>query len=193
MGATCSKCGALEPVNTSTIRTSRQDSPDPAIYDLMRRSVALSSTTLSENPGQQHLLYKQQKKDKAPEKNPTETHLPPTRLLVRRHTPRHYEEGLSGTHIYAVRYPTDQPLLVQKEMPQEQAQPQSRRRVVKEEYDVPEIKDGESVDNLFRPLTMAMRPKQAGKSCVMQKSFCVFVYIASGWHSAAFCSFCRFF
>ena len=164
MGATCSKCGVLEPVDPTTTRSSRQDSPDPAIYDLMRRSVGLSSSTLSENPGQHHLLFKQQKKDKPSGPNtPAETHLPPTRLLVRRHTPRHYEEGLSGTHIYAVRYPTDQPLLVQKEMAQEQAQPKSKRRVVTEEYDIPEIKDGEPVDVLFRPSAMAMRPKQTSK------------------------------
>lgn len=161
MGASCSKCGVLEPVDPATTRSSRQDSPDPAIYDLMRRSVALSSSNVSENPGQHHLLFKQQKKEKTPgagEK--TETHLPPTRLLVRRHTPRHYEEGLSGTHIYAVRYPTDQPMLVQKEMAQEQAQPKSKRRVVREEYEIPEIKDGEPVDTLFRPSAMALRPKQ---------------------------------
>ena len=162
MGASCSKCGVLEPVDPTTTRSSRQDSPDPAIYDLMRRSVGLSSSALSENPGQ---LFKQQKKDKVTEgKLPTETHLPPTRLLVRRHTPRHYEEGLSGTHIYAVRYPSDQPLLVQKEMAQEQAQPKSRRRIVQEEYEIPEIKDGEPVDALFRPTAMAVRPRQTGKS-----------------------------
>ena len=165
MGASCSKCGVLEPVDPTTARSSRQESPDPAIYDLMRRSVGLSSTNLSENPGQQHLLFKQQKKEKIPEgKLPSETHLPPTRLLVRRHAPRHYEEGMSGTHIYAIRYPTDQPLLVQKEMAQcEQAQPKSKRRVVSEEYKIPELQDGESVDSLFRPSTMALRPKQTGK------------------------------
>ena len=164
MGASCSKCGVLEPVDPTTTRSSRQDSPDPAIYDLMRRSVSLSSSAFSENPGQHHLLFKQQKKDKpADAKTPTETHLPPTRLLVRRHTPRHYEEGLSGTHIYAVRYPTDQPLSVQKEMAQEQAQPKSKRRVVQEEYEIPEIKDGEPVDALFRPSAMAVRPKQTSK------------------------------
>lgn len=165
MGASCSKCGVLEPVDVTTARSSRQDSPDPAIYDLMRRSVGLSSTLSSENPGQHHLLFKQQKKDK--EKgpgSPLEIHLPPTRLLVRRHTPRHYEEGLSGTHIYSVRYPSDQPLLVQKEMAQEQAQPRQRRRIVQEHYEIPEIKDGEPVDTLFRPSAMAVRPLQSGKS-----------------------------
>lgn len=169
MGAACSKCGVLEPVDPTTARSSRQDSPDPAIYDLMRRSVALSSSTVSENPGQHHLLFKQQKKEKTPGTgDKIETHLPPTRLLVRRHTPRHYEEGLSGTHIYAVRYPTDQPLLVQKEMAQEQAQPKSKRRIVREEYEIPEIKDGEPVDTLFRPSAMALRPKQPGKSFVVE-------------------------
>ena len=177
MGATCSKCGVLEPVDPATTRSSRQDSPDPAIYDLMRRSVALSSAAYSENPGQHHLLFKQQKAEKSmlsdktntATSNTNETHLPPTRLLVRRHTPRHYEEGLSGTHIYAVRYPTDQPLLVQKEMAQEQAQPKSKRRVVKEEYVIPEIKDGEPVDVLFQPSTMAVRPKQTGKSFLCRR------------------------
>lgn len=171
MGATCSKCGVLEPVDPTTTRSSRQDSPDPPIYDLMRRSVGLSDPALSENPGQQHLLFKQQKKDKVSGPGtPTELHLPPTRLLVRRHSPRHYEEGLSGTHIYAVRYPTDQPLSVHKEMAQEQAQPKpkSKHRVVQEEYEIPEIKDGEPVDTLFRPSAMCVRPKQTGKSSRMK-------------------------
>jgi len=172
MGGTCSKCGVLEPVDPTTTKSSRQDSPDPAIYDLMRRSVRLSGSTPLE-PGQQHLLFRQQKKEKLVNPStPTEIYLPPTRLLVRRHSPRHYEEGLSGTHIYAVRYPSDQPLSVQKEMAQEQAQPKtkSKRRVVQEEYEIPEIKDGEPVDTLFRPSTMAVRPKQTGKSYEQKKN-----------------------
>jgi hypothetical protein len=34
----------------------------------------------------------------------------PTRVVVRRHSPRHYEEGMSGTHIYCIRYPAQIPL-----------------------------------------------------------------------------------
>ena len=107
------------------------------------------------------------------------THLPPTRLLVRRHSLRYHEEGLSGTHIYAIRYPHDQPLLPRgngegKEsgssgspvLSQEQAQPRhvKKRWIRDKPYTLPSP-TGEpiNVDHLFRPSTMAAKPKQQGK------------------------------
>ena len=72
MGTGCSKCAALEPID-SQLPSSRQDSPDPAMYDLMRRSVEITgqqynhkSETHSEL-GQYHLLYKQQRAMKLPD------------------------------------------------------------------------------------------------------------------------------
>ncbi|EEC49911.1 predicted protein [Phaeodactylum tricornutum CCAP 1055/1] len=141
MGLNCSKCAALEPAD-SQISSTRQESPDPAMYDLMRRSVEYTSrphpgtvevatpekTTASTETasaaaaGQFHLLYKQQHKTaKLPHEleslqslkkatRKTSSVYCPTRLLVRRHSVRHYEEGMSGTHIYAIRYPIDKPL-----------------------------------------------------------------------------------
>jgi hypothetical protein len=133
MGISCSKtCYAADSDYSHGGRPpkhcSRQESPDPAVYDLTVKSLAYtqrpaaaaaSETTAS---GQHHLLYKQQK-------GPTSHHfhastaissstaipLPTgavsvkkdysTRTVVRRHSPRHSEEGMSGTHIYCIRYP----------------------------------------------------------------------------------------
>ena len=190
MGVTCSKCQVLESQESTrpTKGAPRQDSPDPAVYDLVRRSVAYSqpnsecqNTQNDEegNVGQNRLIYKHQKKEKLlVEFGPAgqTTYLPPTRLLVRRHSLRPSEEGLSGTHIYAIRYPTDQPMLVQKEMaPQQQQQKrqqqeqapiqqrQKRNFIREDSYKVPSIRDGESVDQLFRSSTMAPTPKQQGR------------------------------
>mmetsp|Transcript_32396 Transcript_32396/g.67568 ORF Transcript_32396/g.67568 Transcript_32396/m.67568 type:complete len:381 (-) Transcript_32396:299-1441(-) len=182
MGAACSSCHGLEPQESLRTRkeSARQESPDPAIYELMRRSVAFSQPG-TQRPGQRSepdtgagqgkLLYKQQKKEKSPDTGAASssgssaqtTYLPPTRLLIRRHSLRPIEEGLSGTHIYAIRYPTDQPL--QKEQPpqQEQAPPQPRlkRNIVREDaYKVPTLRDGEPVDHLFRPAAMSATPRQ---------------------------------
>jgi hypothetical protein len=63
--------------------------------------------------GQAHLLYKQQTKLVVPiPRKDSGQPVPfcPTRIIVRRHSLRSYEEGFSGTHIYAIRYPADQPL-----------------------------------------------------------------------------------
>jgi hypothetical protein len=207
------------------MQCSRQDSPDPVVYDLTRRSVAFSqqrerdiskagaskdaqvldtdinpanvvlkpvaaAAAAQVYPGQHHLLYKQQKgnqnshaavinynsnnksknkkttdrdaavvtatataasasaatgttttESKRPMKDSTAaaakttaaapkklSHIKgksnkakstlytqtrsdfPTRVVVRRHSPRHYEEGMSGTHIYTIRYPANIPL-----------------------------------------------------------------------------------
>jgi hypothetical protein len=147
MGATCSKCSAVESAET-TMTAIRPDAPDPAMYALMRRSVELTDSPRTKplvvpatNPplaaGQTHLLYKQQSKFFTPAapsvSNPatpsassrqketpatglvtistgTPVAFCPTRIVVRRHSLQSYEEGFSGTHIYAVRYPADQPL-----------------------------------------------------------------------------------
>lgn len=187
MGTTCSRSHVSEPQECTrpTKGVVRQDCPDPAVYDLFRRSVAYSNPTEQKNvlstdgeaSGQSHLIYKHQKKEKLViEQGPggQTTYLPPTRLLVRRHSLRPSEEGLSGTHIYAIRYPTDQPMLVQKEMaPQQQQQKRQqqeqapaqhqrhKRNFIREDsYKVPSLRDGESVDQLFRPAAMAVPPRQ---------------------------------
>lgn len=307
MGATCSKCQGVviqaatgDPCGAGARTGSRQDSPDPAIYDLMRRSVACSMMEQQQKPneinkcsstepfcsGQHQLLYKHQRKEKqgnnnssaggadsqltvAPQQEaaPTNmragagtpaadddddddddsdnsssndnyngngenggsgggemkrkkllkrTHLPPTRLLVRRHTLRHYEEGLSGTHIYAIRYPTDQPLILhgqqgkeqhdnnnnkhgypsqeqarhqqpslQEKLQQQQNQQQSqqqqqyqKKRWIRDKpYTIPSFKDGENIDHLFRPSTMAAKPKQQGKNAQELQSVAVSVHV----------------
>mmetsp|Transcript_27922 Transcript_27922/g.76846 ORF Transcript_27922/g.76846 Transcript_27922/m.76846 type:complete len:387 (+) Transcript_27922:209-1369(+) len=188
MGAACSTCQGLEPQEQSRGRkeTGREDSPDPAVYDLMRRSVAFSQPGLPQQQlhpqqrqrgnddgtsGQGKLLYKHQKKEKAsldPAVSGKTTYLPPTKILVRRHSPKPTEEGLSGTHIYAIRYPNDQPMLLQKqELAQEQApqqqqqQQRPKRNLIREDaYQIPTLPDGEPVDNLFRPAAMGVPPRQ---------------------------------
>lgn len=189
MGTTCSKCQVLEAQESTRPEKGivRQNCPDPAVYDLVRRSVAYSNPAEPKNTqpdddgasGQSHLMYKHQKKEKLViEQGPAgqTTYLPPTRLLVRRHSQRASEEGLSGTHIYAIRYPTDQPMLVQKEMaPQQQQQKRQqqeqapvqnqrhKRNFIREDnYRIPSLRDGESVDQLFRPTAMALQPRQQG-------------------------------
>jgi len=81
-----------------------------------------------ELPGQHHLLFKNQQKPsskascdggpvedkdtKTEDENKFDTHYhAPTRLIIRRRVIRSSgEEGISGTHIYAVRYPKELPL-----------------------------------------------------------------------------------
>jgi len=71
---------------------------------------ALAAPFLS---GQHHLLYSKQTPKTASvlttSINNTLVHYP-TRLVVRRRTVRSNEEGLGGTHVFAVRYPRDEPL-----------------------------------------------------------------------------------
>lgn len=170
---------------------------DPEMHSLMRRSVAYSEQNYSKNmtgsqttnkdnntknpqpppsfrsdkssAGQGKLLYRNQKKDRLVlEPLPSRrTYLPPTRLLIRRHAPTSNEEGLSGTHIYAIRYPTDQPLMSapREEAAQEQApQPRQKRNFVRDDaFKTPSIRDGEPVDHLFQPAAMAPTPKQQGR------------------------------
>ena len=67
MGQTCSStCRNVEP---ETCEMSRTDSPDPVMYDLMRKSIQATTTTETNNykvarrksPGQNHLLYRNSK------------------------------------------------------------------------------------------------------------------------------------
>lgn len=181
MGASCSSCQALDNHDSARVRKDHclQDSLDPAVFDLMRRSVAYSQPGAQRPPpkkeddstGQNRLLFKHQKKEKLvlEASNAGQTiYLPPTRLLVRRHTVRPNEEGLSGTHIYAIRYPNDQPMLVQKEIPpqqeqaplSQQAQRSKRNYVREDDYKTPTLRDGEPVDQLFRPAAMSPSPRQ---------------------------------
>ena len=198
MGITCSKCQVLEAeeLTRPTKGVSRRDCPDPAVYDLFRRSVAYSHppserqnlSNDDDTSGQNRLIYKNQKKEKVNVECGTTAHttyLPPTRLLVRRHSLRPTEEGLSGTHIYAIRYPTDQPMLGQKEMApqqqqhrrqqQEQAPVQQRhkRNFIREDsYKIPSLRDGESVDHLFRASAMAVPPRQQGTNVTLSPFVC---------------------
>lgn len=195
MGVSCSKCVEVEHADNE-YPISRQNSPDPTMYDLMRRSVAYTGQAnkpeLFVDRGQYHLLYKHQKLAKLTEPRPQEEasdnkkdHYP-TRLIIRRHSLRHYEEGVSGTHIYTMRYPADKPLDVKWKMDvvdggQEQA-PRNRKHIsskpsvqAKRTLDLveptgqiwPALKekkerDEDSIDILFEPLAMAITPKQRG-------------------------------
>jgi hypothetical protein len=130
MGQNCSTvCGHVE---ADSVELSQTDSPDPVIYDLMRKSILATTPPKSSSSsshhsnkqrrpsGQHHLLYKNTPKtatSKSGNNNnnnspsfwmPPEVPVPgcPTRLLIRRRSLRVVEEG-GGTHIYAIRYPED--------------------------------------------------------------------------------------
>lgn len=122
MGLTCSK-SATDAVNPPSNETDL-GLPDKELYEFLQRSVQLTQRQplhpQSHRPlaaGQYHLLYKQQQllqnpsrvngdddDDEALTEDATVCERYPTRLLVRRHAVRPTEEGVSGTHIYAVRW-----------------------------------------------------------------------------------------
>ena len=112
--------------------------PDPDMYAFWKRSVELVDSAPRASAGSAHLLYKNQsggsvvhrnnsnsnsstlasflgttnnsavtKSGGSDENKENDNHYP-TRLLIRRHQVRSCEEGVSGTHIYACRWPVDQ-------------------------------------------------------------------------------------
>lgn len=88
---------------------------DPFMHDVMQRSLLFTrgdrpvAATPTMPAGQQHLLYRATPKSSSSTSN-SKYQTMPTRLVVRRRTVRGNEEGMSGTHIYAVRLPPEEPL-----------------------------------------------------------------------------------
>lgn len=108
MGQTCSTCTSVHMGR----ELSREDSADPAMYDIMRKSILATTVQKPKRSpsGQHHLMYKNQYKHStstttSAERNTTASPaFCPTRLVVRRNSMRNDGEGV---HIYAVRYPED--------------------------------------------------------------------------------------
>jgi len=165
MGSSCSKCDAAE---ASPLPDSGQ--VDPELYRLMRRSI--EDTQRCES-GQYHLLFKQQHKktlEHDDNNSNKQQNYSPTRLVVRRHIPRHYEEGLSGTHIYAMRLA--QPLNENADSSQEQAPKRQTKVLLTTSPVEPTTLEpatataGQTqMEQLFRASTMAKTPKQKGTYC----------------------------
>eukprot|EP00339_Tiarina_fusa_P009756 CAMPEP_0117031254 /NCGR_PEP_ID=MMETSP0472-20121206/22489_1 /TAXON_ID=693140 ORGANISM="Tiarina fusus, Strain LIS" /NCGR_SAMPLE_ID=MMETSP0472 /ASSEMBLY_ACC=CAM_ASM_000603 /LENGTH=451 /DNA_ID=CAMNT_0004739549 /DNA_START=331 /DNA_END=1686 /DNA_ORIENTATION=- len=64
MGQTCSTSAGCGHVEAESLEMSRNDSPDPVMYDLMRKSIAATcpppyKSSKRRPPGQHHLLFKQ--------------------------------------------------------------------------------------------------------------------------------------
>ncbi|CAJ1954662.1 unnamed protein product [Cylindrotheca closterium] len=108
MGQSCSSCKSVQ----HGYEFKREDSPDPVMYDVMRKSLEVTTETIRKRNaiGQHHLLYKNLSKQSSPVagSSPGSTMSAPascpTRLVVRRGSMRNDEEG---KHIYAIRYPED--------------------------------------------------------------------------------------
>ena len=155
MGQTCSR-----DTTSPTQGSPRQESPDPAVYDLMRRSVDYYEP--HHPPGQQHLLYRQQSKSSGMDSNAgTDLVRCPTRVLVRRHSLRHYEEGMSGTHIYAIRYPEGKPLELRMQQEQAPRKPYKKKAGPPRPSTVHETEL--SVHQMFRTTCMVRPPTQKGE------------------------------
>ena len=137
MGVTCSKpTHQVVPPNS----TAPSDGLlDPFMHQLEQRSIEYSTGERPGRQGQVQLLHKHQRAVRSNYSttissnqlnNNTNNQQPmihPTRLVIRRRPVRTCEEGMSGTHIYAVRFPADQPL--KREMlPQQQASEQAPPR-----------------------------------------------------------------
>jgi len=90
----------------------REDSPDPVMYDVMRKSLQVTTEAIRKRnaSGQHHLLYKNQSKQSSSGSGSSPGSIIaapspcPTRLVVRRGSMRNDDEG---KHIYAIRYPED--------------------------------------------------------------------------------------
>jgi hypothetical protein len=175
MGQSCSK--TLCHVTTESSETGNDivhtECPDPAIYDLMKRSISLSEETPHKyirNPnnrprGQGHLLFRHNRSPNTiaggllqPESTSV-TH--PTRLLVRRPNPR--EEN----HIYAIRYPETGNQINQTIAPTRQEQCPPRNQPLLTTTLLPPVpKEGTDV---FVG-TMGSTPQQQGKRDVSKYS-----------------------
>jgi hypothetical protein len=110
------------------------------MHVLEQRSLEYATGDAPVPTGQSHLLHKHQRSSsrttsdsRSPNQATFETQKQvyhPTRLVVRRRAVRALEEGLSGTHIYAIRFPADQPLKRElvPQQPTEQAPPRPLTR-----------------------------------------------------------------
>ena len=170
MGQTCTKSCFVE--QDSVEGGARLDSPDPVMYDLMRKSISATSKGGGKRrpTGQHHLLYKN---TKTPAPTPQLLSLPvpqegpvcPTRLLIRRRSMRVVEEG-GGTHIYAIRYPEDtanpkveeQAAIGQPSSRQEQCPPRKSPATTATQPALP-VADGD----VFTAAAMASIPRQTGE------------------------------
>lgn len=172
MGTTCSR--SRDHVSDAD---GYSEVPDPEIYDLLKQSV--TETQPDSQGGQLHLLYKQQQQQQRTGKK-SRSKLDmiisspryPTRLLIRRHAVRNTEEGVSGTHIYAMRW-VDSGLVKESEVVacQEQCPEQQHKRVagVEDRQSLlpsqPSSDPADQIlssDSLFLPETMAAPPKRKG-------------------------------
>ena len=94
-----------------------------------------------------------------------------SRLVVRRHALRPAEEGLSGTHIYAVRWPLQAPLLLGRPAAQEQSPyittttTHSNNHYSNTPFQPTPVPDPAAVDALFHPKTLAVTPQEEGMCC----------------------------
>jgi hypothetical protein len=143
MGVSCSK------TSDRTVPPSPAAPPDglldPFMHQLEQRSIEYVTGERPSQQGQNHLLHKHQRVRSSNSGSASSAHSGtdnkqpleqqplhhPTRLVVRRRTVRACEEGMSGTHIYAVRYPADQPLkreLLPPQQASEQAPPRPLTR-----------------------------------------------------------------
>jgi hypothetical protein len=140
MGLNCSK--PTEQVGEPPLSSnSRPDALiDPFMHSLEHRSIQYSMGVSPSKFGQLHLLHKHQRNQRSSSVESSSTSYMsnkqqqqavhhPTRLVIRRRAVRSSEEGMSGAHIYAVRYPADQSL--KKELvPPQQTSEQAPQRLV---------------------------------------------------------------
>jgi hypothetical protein len=144
MGVNCSK--PSNQVATPTLTAPTDGLIDPFMHQLEQRSIQYTSGGALSQQGQIHLLHKHQRarsslnsnassnnSQNAFIKNQPLTHHYPTRLIIRRRTVRSGEEGISGTHIYAIRYPADQPLKREMVPPQQATEQAPQRPLPKSE------------------------------------------------------------
>jgi hypothetical protein len=159
MGQHCSKpCHTVQESDPDA----RVESPDPVMYDLMRKSIVATSKPGKRRPvGQQHLLYKHAKPG-APLQGllqPDPMPKCPTRLLIRRRSLRVAEEG-GGTHIYAIRYPSEEETNNNStNASTEQAPRQEQCPPRKAAPAMPLLLDGD----IFTAAAMASIPRQQGE------------------------------
>jgi hypothetical protein len=119
MGSSCSKDRSVAQEHHHNSFTASTPAQDPFLYDLYQRSHEYTTTTASNHytsttttpsnttlpSGQSHLLYRNHARSATTiHKGQVHAHHP-TRLVFRRRTVRYHEEGVSGQHIYAIRFP----------------------------------------------------------------------------------------
>jgi len=139
---------------------------DPHLFSLQQQSIGLrQDQDVTSNNGQHHLLFKQQQKGRhsTPYSKSVTRPAEPlgTRLVIRRQSVRNSDEGMSGTHIYAVRWPRHAPLqLGQPEQPPVKSTKGSLSVVRTRPTPVPS--DAAAVDRLFHPVVLSVTPQREG-------------------------------